>query len=153
MTVNHKVAYVICIVISVIIIADFLIPGKSISREVVHVSKDTQQHYNASGNQYFTYRVYTEEHDFYISADSYSAVEKGQIIEYRVSYIFGEVNSYQVAEKESSNVYSLRGATGLLFPVLVLLMMSLAFKLDDKMGILIFVVQVLLLADVIYLLC
>ncbi|SMG52531.1 hypothetical protein SAMN05661096_03956 [Marivirga sericea] len=137
---------------SVIILLDFFLPGRKVVDEIVSVQKERQQYYNAARNFHYSYKVSTSQHDFYISGDYAQEIEANEKIGYAVSWIFNEVNTYRLLRFEDSETNSLRLITGMLMPILVLITMSTAYLLKKKMSTLVFVMQVLLIVDLVLLL-
>lgn len=137
---------------SIIILTDFILPGSVVVEEIIDVKKERQQYYNAAQNYHFSYRVFTSTHNFSITEDFAKQIKNNQPIEFAVSPIFREINSYRLLNSGSREVYSLRILSGLVIPLALIIVMGLAFKYEKNMSILIFVIQVLVIADLIFLL-
>jgi hypothetical protein len=137
---------------SLIILSDFILPGNVIVEEIIDVRKERQQYYNAARNHHFSYWVFTNSNNFSITEDFAKEIKKNQQIEFAVSPIFKEINSYRLLISGNEETYSLRVLSGLVIPLALILVIGLAFKYERKMDILIFVLQVLLIADLMYLL-
>ena len=143
--------YAIFVLLSLLIITDFIFPGRVIYDEIIELQRVQQRHYNASRNYHYSYKVITSEHQFSISEDFAQLAQEQENIEYSVSRIFKEVNWYRLLPSENKSFYSLRIALGLALPLLSII--SIAVALRSKMNIDTFlaVLQAVLIADLIYL--
>lgn len=82
-----SIAYFFMLV-SLLILTDFLLPGEGITDTVNKVKKEHQDYNNPARNSHFSYRVFTSTRDFSVSKEIASAVNENQKIEYSVSRIF-----------------------------------------------------------------
>lgn len=139
--------------LSLIILFDYLGTGNIVNSEVVSVKRDLQRHYNASGNFHYSYRLVTLDHTFPIDKSAYRSLKLGDSIEYSISPIFKKINWYRPFQFERKMVYSLRWMSALLLPVLMLISMLLEYLLKSKIeiGLLVFILQVVLLTDLVFL--
>ena len=80
--------------IALFILADFALPGKNYTKEIVELRTERQKYFNAAGNSHLTYKVITDEHKFLVKEDFVQPELKGKQIEYTVSPLFKEVNWY-----------------------------------------------------------
>lgn len=142
----------IFVLVSMIILTDFILPGRVVVEEILDIKKERQQYYNAARNYHFSYRVFTSTHNFSITGNFAAKVKTNQQIEFTVSHIFKEINSYRLLNSGNREIYSLRILSGFVIPLLLIIVTGLAFKYGKKMSILIFVIQVLVIADLIFLL-
>lgn len=137
--------------ITLVIIGDFVFPGKRITGVISEVLKERQQYYNAAQNYHYSYKVITSEHTFLIE-ESFGQLELvDQQIEYSVSRIFKEVNWYKLLSSKSKSVYSLRWFSGLILPLLALISIIAMLRFNKKIGNLVFVLEILVVADLIFL--
>lgn len=146
-----SVVYKIVILIALTIIADFAVFGTVFNEDIVDVKKNREQYYNAAKNHHHSYKVITNTNEFSVSEDFASSPWEDQKIEYSVSRVFKEVNWYKLHTAQSKSFYSLRIASGLILPLLTLLAMFLAPRIKKDITIPVFVLQVLLIADLIFL--
>ena len=144
--------YSLFLLAAMIILTDFILPGSVVVEEIIDVKKEKQQYYNAALNYHFSYRVFTRTHNFSITEDFAKEIKNNQQIEFAVSHIFKEINCYRLLNSGNREIYSLRILSGLVIPLALILVIGLAFKYGKKMSILIFVIQVLVMADLIFLL-
>lgn len=122
---------------SLIILADFIIPGRVVVDEIVEVKKERQQYYNAARNYHFSYKVFTSTHNFSITEDFAEEIKNNQKIEFAVSHIFKEINSYRLLNSGNREIYSLRILSGLVIPLVLIIVIGLAFKYEKKISVLI----------------
>ena len=143
--------YTLFTVIALVIMADFIVPGKIITADIINIKKERQQYYNAAGNYHYSYKIITNEHQFSVE-EAFAQSAKGQTkIEYSLSRIFHEVNSYSLPTAKNKSFYSLRIISGLALPIIALFSILMMLRYNKKIGVLVFVLQVLLIADLIFL--
>lgn len=138
--------------IALVIITDFLFPGRVFIDDITNVQSERQQYYNAAGNSHHSYKVITNTHEFPVEEEFADLDWENKKIEYSVSRIFKEINWYKLADSKNKSYYSLRVASGLMLPLLALISMAVAFSLKNNIDIIVFIFSVLLLADLIFLL-
>ena len=136
---------------ALLILVDFICPGKIINDEIVSVSKERQQYFNAAGNYHYSYKISTTEHEFIVAENFIEPELINKNIEYSISRIFKEVNWYKLLSSQKKSFSSLRVASGFVLPLLLIISIFIAFRYKKKIGLLIFILQVLLLADFIFL--
>ena len=137
--------------IALVIIADFVLPGRVINDGIINVKKDRQQYYNAARNQHYSYKVITSQHQFSVTKNFAKLAEGHEKIEYSVSRIFEEVNWYRFFPSEKRAFYSLRIISGIVLPLLVIISILVAYRYKKNIDILLFALKVLLIADLIFL--
>lgn len=143
--------YSIFSIIALIILIDFIAPGRVINSDIVRVKKERQQYYNAGGNQHYSYQIITPEHHFSVTKDFAQEIKNNQHITYTVSPIFNEVNKYGLTSSKSKTMYSLRIISGLIIPFFALITILLAYKLKGKIDVLVFVIKALLIGNLVFL--
>jgi hypothetical protein len=148
---NKLLLYAITLFTALIILIDFTLPGKIYTEEVESVEKKRQQYYNAARNYHYSYELVTSKHNFVVSEDFVKSVEN-KPVKYSVSLIFNEINKYGLESSKENTTHSFRIASGLVLPLLVIFIITFAYKYNRKMNILIFVLQIVLLANFILLL-
>lgn len=144
--------YSIFAIIALIILIDFIAPGSVVTSDIVRVKKERQRYYNASGNQHYSYQIITPEHHFSVTKDFAQEIKNSQQITYTVSPIFNEVNRYGLTSSKNKTIYSLRVISGFIIPFFALITILLAFKLKDKIDVLVFVIKALLIGNLVFLL-
>ncbi|GAB1309654.1 hypothetical protein KH5_23370 [Urechidicola sp. KH5] len=140
------IAYSIPVLMALIIILDFALPGTKYNEEVTNIERERQNYYNAGGNYHYTYEVVTPTTTFTVEEDFAKQV-KGKEIGYTVSLFFKEVNKHYLLPKGTIRIHSFRIATGLVYPLFVIFMIFIAYRYKKNWDTLLFVLQVVLLAD------
>ncbi|MCH2199210.1 MAG: hypothetical protein MK081_10545 [Flavobacteriales bacterium] len=143
--------YILFIVISLVILVDYLIPGQEHTAAIERVKTEVQNHSSASGESHNSYRLYTQEIDFSVSDEFARNAKKGEEVHYELSVLFQEVNAYSLSETNNSETYSLRQFSGLIFPLFAIAAMILGMRNKGKYGILFFIVQALVIGNLAFL--
>jgi len=140
----------VTIMIAMVILFDHFYPGKAIESTIASISADYQSYFNAAGNGHYAYTVETEEDQFYVSEAQGEMLEEGQLISYRISLLFKEVQTFQTdlvkGEKHSLSIF-----TGIMIPILAILVIMASFRYKKKISTLTFVMQVCLFGDLVFL--
>jgi len=136
---------------SLIILLDFMMPGNIMDDEIIKVKKELQRYYNAAQNHHYSYKVVTEGHQFLVTENFARTVEGGEKIKFSVSRIFKEVNWYRLAVSKNKSFYSLRIVSGFVLPLLLLISIIMAYRYQKKVDRLIYILQILLIADLVLL--
>jgi len=135
---------------AIVVIADFAIPGRIITDEITQIQRNRQQYYNAAGNFHYSYKVITNEHAFQVKEAFGSMELENKKIEYSVSPLFKRVNWYRLLTVEKRSYHSLRLASGLILPLLLLLLLFLKFRYNKGNRRLLFIMQVLMIGNLIF---
>ncbi|MFK7781468.1 hypothetical protein [Psychroserpens sp.] len=143
--------YAIFTFIALVILVDFTVPGRVINDEIITIKKERQDYYNAANNYHYSYKVITSEHEFLVTEDFANLEPVNKNIEYSISLIFKEINWYRLLSSENKSFYSLRIVSGLILPLLAIILIFVAFRYKKEIDILVFIIQVLLIADLIFL--
>lgn len=152
---KHKLRlsfYAVFTVVALFILVDFILPGKTINDEIINLKSERQQYYNAAANHHYSYQAVTSQHTFLVSEKFAKSDNDNNQIQYSVSRIFKEINWYKMLSSESKSFHSLRIMSGTVIPLLCLAFTFITFRYERKIDTLVFVSQVLLLADLIFLL-
>lgn len=147
----RMLAYSIFACIALLILVDFILPGKIVTTNVVSIKTEYQQYYNAGGNHHNSYKVITDKHQFSVSKEFAKLYKTKEQIEYSVSPIFNEVNRYGLTSSATKTMYSLRFVSGLIIPLLALISLIIAYKYEYKVAILVVVLQIVLLGNFVFL--
>lgn len=137
---------------SLLIIVDYFFAADTFTEDVVGINRALEEYNNAGGNYHFSYRIQTRNFSFPVSEAFASQAQQAKQLSLEVSPIFREVNAYEIPQTGEKEVYGLRLLTGLLFPLLALLVMALGYRYKGKLSILIFVVALCAVANLLYLL-
>lgn len=154
-TLNKKAQAVImalCALFALIMVMDYGLGGKTLVEEIIAINKSLEKYYNAGGNSHYSFSIQTENHDFPVPESFASLAKVGQELKIEVSPFFSEVNSSEILETEHKEVSSLRVLSGLVLPILVLLVLAIGCKYGRKVATLVFVMEAVTVANLIFLL-
>lgn len=143
--------YGIFVLLAMLVLVDFIFPGKVLNNEIVEVNIKRQNYYNAARGYHYTYKVITEKHQFYVTEDFAESVEDHAKIEYSISRIFKEINWYRSPSSENQDIYTLRIISGLVIPLLAILSIFIAYRSKKDIDTIVFLLQLLLIVNVVYL--
>ena len=138
---------------ALVVVMDFAYPGKVLEDQVVRIQRQVQKHNNAARGHHYSHILATTHRAFSVSEEVAQRAEAGAPIVYSVSRVFDEVNWCRIPLTDARSYYSLRWLSAALLPLLTLAAMFFEprYKGAMEMGIVVFVLQVLLLADVLFL--
>ncbi|WP_405201721.1 hypothetical protein [Dokdonia sp. LLG6352-1] len=143
--------YGVTALLALVTLLDFALPGTVYTEEVTRVQKKKQRYYNAGGNSHNSYEVVTPKHQFSVAEDIAKSAE-GTSVSYTVSLLCKEVNSYSILPSEDRTIYSFRLVSGFVLPLLLLLVIGIKFRFKKDLSILLFVLQLLVVGNFIWLL-
>lgn len=146
---KHSAA-IISIIAAVLILVDFAIPGELYQTEINEVKKTRQSYYNPAGNAHYSYSIVTDNRIISVSKKVGAASKVGDVISYRTSLIFDQVNSYNVMDLPKEN-YSFRWVSGGVFPVIVIVFFTLCIAMGRKLKPWSLIMQILLIGLVLLL--
>ena len=141
----------VCIGIALVIMADYAIGGQIKTDQIVSVERERQQYYNAARNHHYSYKLITNEDKFTVEEEFIKLNVDGKRIEYAVSPIFKEVNWYKLTSNEKKFSHSLRLFSGCVLPLLVVIAIIADLKFNRNVELLVSVLQVLLIANLLFL--
>ena len=139
------------ILISGVIIIDFVLPGEMVNDRVLRVDRVRQSHHNASGNSHFSFTLVGEHHKFDITEDFANAIDENDEIRYSISPLFKEVNRFKKVKSDRASYFPLRVISGSLLPLLILLFLTAERILKWGLKNLQMVLAILLVVDLVYL--
>lgn len=139
------------ILISGVIIIDFLFPGEMVNDTVVKVERIRQSHHNASGNSHFSFTLVGEHHKFDITEDFANAIDANDEIRYSISPLFKEVNRFKKVKSNHASYFPLRVISGFILPLLILLLFAAERIWNWGLKNLQMVLAILLVVDLVYL--
>lgn len=145
-----KIINYVFLLAALTILADSYWPGKSHKSTIERIAITYEPYFNAAGNGHNSYSIITQKHSFYIDEDEKDDFSEGSQIDYRLSPIFKEVQQFE-SNGYQGKLSSLRIYTGTLFPLFFITVILFSFRIKRKLSILLFVVQVALIANLVYL--
>jgi hypothetical protein len=129
------------------LIVDFVIPTKA-SKETVQKIKTTQQnYYNGGGNSHFSYSLITEKTSISISKELKELLQENDTINIHRSLLLNEINKISHEASSTSEIYSLRWFTGMVFPLTALILFVMHLYGIKRISALVLIAQILLFAD------
>lgn len=140
------------VLLGLIMIVDFVAPGKIINTPITEIKKERQQSYNAARNYHYSYKVVTSQHEFLVSEDFAAQELANRSIAYAVSVLFKKINWYKLPQAKHKEYYSLRLVSGLILPVLTIIFILIEFKFNRRIGKINFILKALMLGNVVLLL-
>lgn len=138
------------IAIAALLVLDFLVPGEQFEEKVTEVVRKQQRNYKTPGNSHYTYHVRTPQNFFLVSKPIAAAISIGQPIQYRMSYLFNEINGYRLQNDERFTRHSMQWFAGLVLPLIAIVLLLFGINRPKKYGTLMFVIQGLVAADLVY---
>jgi len=146
-----NVVLLILAVISLIITLDFSLPGKAHKESIIDINTKHQSYNNGARNSHVSYTVKTKNNALNTSKDFAQNISKGEVVHFTKSLIFGKINRVHNLDKSISEVYSLRWFSGLILPLLVLLILGLHFILKKQNEFLLIICTVGTIGNLVYL--
>jgi hypothetical protein len=143
-----KVSVILFYSLALIFILDFSLTGKEIVTEVDFINSERQNYYNAGGNSHISYTVNTKEVQFVVSKEFAKKIKQGDFVTIKESILFNEVNSYRF--NDLSETHSLRLFSGLILPLLVILIIIAQTKFHLKISALSLIFKIMLVGNLIY---
>ena len=145
-----KTLTILFYILAVVFIVDFLLPAKDITTEVIAIKPVRQHYYNAGGNSHLTYTLKTKESQFIISKEFAKKIKQADSVTIKESILFNEVNSCTF--NGFSETYSLRLFSGLILPLLVILIIIAQTKFHLKISALSLIFKIMLVGNLVYVL-
>lgn len=143
---------IFCAVGALLTLVDYRFSKETIRTTITDARRSLENKYNVGRNYYYGYSLETAEGAIVVSKEFQEGVSVGQEIRIKKSLFFDEVNQVTAVASGDTEVYSLRTASGLLLPSLVLVILGIGFTLKNKVSTLVFVMQVVLLVNLFLLL-
>jgi hypothetical protein len=141
----------VTILIALVILFDHFYPGKSNETIIQSISANYQPYFNAGGNGHYSYAVSTPAHQFYVREEEADLMEEGQKVSYKTSLIFNEVQVFETSAVKGKK-HSLFIFTGVVIPLLSILVMLASIRYKKSISTLTFVIQVCTIGDLVFLL-
>jgi len=143
--------YAVFALFSIVIIFDFVLPGTLVNEGIKQIKRVQERYYNGGGNSHYSFHLVMQEREFAVAEGFAKRVHAGDQIEYTLSPLFSEVNWCRKPPSTDKSFYVLRLLSGLAIPLFTLLSLVLEYRYKMKIDIAVFILQVLLVADLVYL--
>ncbi len=147
-----KAILFVCALLAVLILIDYTYSSSQTTEKVISKNRRLENKHSVARNYYYAYYLNTESYQIPVTKKFRDKAQEGTILQLEISLLFNEINKVTISASGESEVYSFRMASGLFLPSLVLLILGIGWKLGDKIATLVFVSQVVLLANFFFLL-
>lgn len=149
---SQRFFIIFCAIAALLTLLDYRFSKETVSETITATTRSLENKYNAGRNYYYGYYIKTPNGDVVVSREFQKNISIGQVIAIKKSLVFNEVNQVINVASGMSEVYSLRIASGLILPSLVLVILAIGYRLQNRVGTLVFVAQMVLLINLIFLL-
>lgn len=147
-----KGLYLLCSAVSLLIILDFILPGTRIEAEIQGLKTQKENYYNAAQNSHFSYKMKTSAGNFFVDENFSREARNHESIQFSKSLIFKEVNWYRWSAEDSKSYYVLRLLSAIALPLIILFAVFYTWRFKADIEIMFFILQILLIADLIFVL-
>ena len=143
---------IVMIGVAMMILADFEFSSETLTHEVSSKRWQLENRQSTGRNYYYAAHIVAGGYRIPVSEDFGEQTEVGHTVTFDKSLLFNEVNRITNDTMGMSEKFSFRWMTGCIIPVFALLIMVIGIKRREKVNTLVFVTQVVLLIDLIFLL-
>ena len=144
--------YIMFGLLSVLVLIDFFWPGQQVSEVITYKSREIASKKNGFRDYYYVSDLSTENYVVRTTNELAETAEVGDPLVIEISPIFKEINEVDLPKAEASELYSHRIFSGLILPILVLMILEISYKKKYGYSTLVFVILVVFLVNFIYLL-
>ncbi len=138
-------------IIAIITIIDFSFTGQTITEPALSSKAKLERYHNASGNSHTSHSIHTKNYDFYASEEFQHEIKDNDALQLKTSLVFNEVNSTTIIKSNIKETYSLRIYSGLILPLILLIVIGFRYQFEDRYAIFTYVLILLNVANFIYL--
>lgn len=142
----------VMIVMAMAILADFEFSSETVTQQVTAKSSRLENRQSTGRNYYYATHLITEDYRIPVSENFGDATKKGHTLIFNTSLLFNEVNRVTNEDTEMSEKFSFRWMTGCIIPLFAIIVLVLGIKRREKLNTLVFVTEVVLLIDLVFLL-
>lgn len=143
---------IVIIGLAMVILADFEFSKETLTEEVSSKRWQLENRQSTGRNYYHSAHIFAGGFKIPVSEDFGEQTEEGHIVTFDKSLLFNEVNRITNVDTGLSEKFSFRWMTGCIIPLLAIVIMVIGIKRREKVNTLVFVTQVVLLLDLIFLL-
>lgn len=140
------------IAVAMVILADFEFSSQTITQEVDSKKNRLENRQSTGRNYYYATHLTAGAYRIPVSEDFGDATKKGHTLTFEKSLLFNEVNRVTNVTTGMSEKFSFRWMTGCIIPLFAIIVLVLGIKKREKLNTLVFVTQVVLLLDFVFLL-
>ena len=143
---------VIIALIAIIIMVDFKFSSKTINAKVISKERVLENKQSTGRNYYYAKKLVVKDYVIQVSEDFANQTQVDHSLDFDVSLLFNEINKVTNLNTGSSEKYTFRWMTGGVIPFVVLIILWFGYKRRDKLNTLVFVAEVVLIIDFVFLL-
>ena len=143
---------IVLIGVAMAILADFEFSSQTITHQVDSIRNRLENRQSTGRNYYYSTHITAGDYTIPVSKDFRDATEKDHTLNFEISLLFNEVNRVTNLDTGQSEKFSFRWMTGCIIPVLAIIVLVLGIKRREKLNTLVFVAQVVLLLDFVFVL-
>lgn len=143
---------VLMIVVAMLILADFEFSSQTLTQKVDSKNIRLENRQSTGRNYYYATHLNAGAYRIPVSDDFSEATALGHTIVFEKSFLFNEVNNVSNIDAGISEKFSFRWMTGCIIPLFAIVVLVLGMKRREKLNTLVFVTEVVLLIDFIFLL-
>lgn len=150
-----KVQLVIMIVmigVAMAILADFEFSSETITQEVLSKDYRLENRQSTGRNYYYAAHIKAGDYSIPVSENFADTTEKGHQLRFNKSLLFNEVNRVTNLVTGDSEKFSFRWMTGCIIPLFAIIVLVLGIKRREKLNTLVFVTEVVLMINFVFLL-
>lgn len=142
----------IMIGIAMAILADFEFTSETITQEVDSKNYRLENRQSTGRNYYYAAHIQAGDYRIPVSEDFADTTEKGHTLIFNKSLLFNEVNRVTNVATGASEKFSFRWMTGCVIPLFGIVVLVLGIKRREKLNTLVFVTEVVLIINFVFLL-
>jgi len=143
---------ILMIGIAMVILADFEFSSETLTERVDSKYKRLENRQSTGRNYYYATHIQAGTYRIPVSEDFGDDTKEGHTLSFEKSLIFNEVNRVTNRDTGLSERFSFRWMTGCIIPLFAIIVLVLGIKRREKLNTLVFVTEVILLIDFIFLL-
>lgn len=148
----QKIFMALCAVLALLTLIDYRFSKNTTIDKIIDKTRSLENRYNVGRNYYYGYYLNTAERTINVSKEFQNNVVPNDDVEVEHSLLFNNINRITSVSSRAAEVYSLRIASGLVLPSLVLLILGIGYKLGNRIGTLVFIAEIVLLVNFYFLL-
>ena len=143
---------IVMIGVAMAILADFEFSSQTITQEVDSKLNRLENRQRTGRNYYYATHLITGDYRIPVSEEFGDNTKTGHTLTFNKSLLFNEVNRVTNVTTGMSEKSSFRWMTGCIIPLFAIIVLVLGIKRREKLNTLVFVTQVVLLIDFVFLL-
>jgi len=148
----QRVFMMVMIAVAMTILADFEFSSQTITQKVDSKSSRLENRQSTGRNYYYATHLISGEYRIPVSEDFGDSTDVGHTLTFKKSLLFKEVNRVTNMDTGESEKFSFRWMTGCVIPLFAVIVLILGIKRREKLNTLVFVTEVVLIINFIFLL-